>query len=424
MSLTLLCLISFPAHGMWRSMLRITKSLASFGMMRNSIKTSYLKQTPSFMSNSRGFFTFKNTPRIRIAPQWHKTAWRYTRIAPLVSTLAATVYFAPKAYAQSKEKTYASSMPAASLWRQIAQGATLSRNAMIESFIDDCTRREHENSLIPQHGINNETVRMATYNVHMWKDAYGTRNFDAILDTITKMNADVLVLQEVHMFDRATIMNALLNHGYTYVSAGQTTTIGGKFFGNMVVSKYPFAQKPVVKTYDEDQKYAGERRCYIKATVQLPHDKKITVYGTHLDVYDQTENLRTAEINELVQDMNNTKENCMIAADFNAVRKQDYQYYIENKSVWDMLNSNNKKRTGIETQTKALETLQHNKFTDSFTKHKQECPRYTVWSGTAVDFMYLNEAWQLPIANNYVYQSSASDHLPIIMDITINKAQN
>ena len=309
-------------------------------------------------------------------------------------------------------------MPAATLWQKIAQGETLNRNAMIKSFIADCARREDENTLIPQHIPNDTTVRVATYNVHMWKDAYGVRNFDAIMDTITKMNADVLVLQEVVLFDKEAISQALSDAGYTCSILGRTTR-SGNFFGNLVVSKYPFAQKPTVKTYDADKKNAGERRCFIKATVQLPHDKKITVYGTHLDVYDQTENLRTAEIKELITAIDTTKENCIIAADFNAIRQQDYQYYIENKSVWDMLNRGNKKRTGFETQTKALQTLHNNKFTDSFTKNMQHGPRYTVWSGTAVDFMYLNPAWQLPLAGNYVYQSSASDHLPIIMDVNI-----
>ena len=433
----LLALIANPAQGMFRAMASVIKSYSprimnsakrvSNGLPRG-LPRMVIKNTQSFMPNSR-FFSFKNGARISFKPQWKNIPWKSARIMPLASSLTAAALLAwpHKAYAQSQHNALEQSMPTASLWNYVAQGQKLSREAMVQSFIDDCTRHAHENNAIPTHTRNNDTVRVATYNVHMWKDARGIRNFDAIMHTIAHVNADVLVLQEVHMFDKDQIITRLQELGYTHASAGKTSTIGGTFFGNMVVSKYPFAAEPVVKTYDADQKYAGERRCYIKAAIQLPSDKKITVYGTHLDVYDQTETLRTQEIKELIADIQKNPGHCIIAADYNAVRKRDYQYAVNGKNVWDMLNENNKKRTGAATQTRALEILEQHHFVDSFTQNNQQSPKATVWSGTAVDFLYLNEAWNKPNAHfnvynsSYVYYTSSSDHLPILMDMAIRK---
>ncbi len=383
---------------------------------------------PVYKSYPRLAF-FKTRMCTPIKPQHVKVRWNMPRFMPFASSLTAAALFAKpyKTYAQAKKDTsLVQTMPAASLWHAIAQGNTLNRYTMVQLFINDCALHAHENNAIPTHTINNDTVRLATYNVHMWKDAHSKNNFDAIIDTIGKVNADVLVLQEVLMFDNDRIVKKLKELGYTYTATAQAATFGGKLFGNMVVSKYPFASDPVIKTYDADQKYAGERRCYIKAQVQLPGDKKITVYGTHLDVYDQTETLRKREIEELVTDSARSQIPCIIAADFNAVRKRDYQYEVNGKSVWDMLNESNKKRTGMPTQTRALETLESQNFVDSFTSNNQQNPRATVWSGTAVDFLYLNQAWQQPnadfnVGKSHVYYSSASDHLPILMDVNIKK---
>lgn len=429
LKLALLALTAMQSHGMWRTAMRLSKTFIEKSIARlPKSPTTLVKNTQMPIAHSR-FASFKASARITLKPQWQKINWRAPRLIFGAASLTAAALLAQpyKAYAQSKEHDAQQSMPAASVWQLYAQGIRLSRHEMIEQFNRDCALHAHENNAIPAHISNDESVRVATYNVHMWKDAHGAKNFDAIMNTISQVNADVLVLQEVLMFDKEYIMKRLKELGYVHTSAGRTATFGGTFFGNMVVSKYPFnTSASLIKTYDADQKYPGERRCYIKSTVQLPQNKEITVYGTHLDVYDETENLRTQEIQELIADSAHSKTPCIIAADYNAVRKKDYQYEVNGKSVWAMLNESNKKRTGMPTQTRALETLEQHNFVDSFTSNNQQNPRATVWSGTAVDFLYLNDAWQkqnadLSLGKSYVYYSSASDHLPILMDMTIKK---
>ncbi|MCX5921745.1 MAG: endonuclease/exonuclease/phosphatase family protein [Candidatus Dependentiae bacterium] len=313
-------------------------------------------------------------------------------------------------------------MHPASMWQKLAQGQSMSRYELIESFINDCRMYANENKAIPRHETNNKTVRVATYNVHAWKDSHNNKNFDGMMRVIQDINADILVLQEVSVFNQSIMQKAFENLGYICNESlfAQAANHYGCPFGNMIVSKYPLVQEPVKKTFEADKKLIGERRCYVKTEIDLPHQKKVTIYGTHLDVYDETEKLRTKEIQELVDTIAQQSGPCIIAADCNAVRACDYQYTVgNNKCVWDLLNDMNKKRLRIDTPVQALKALESNYFKDCFTKNNQQGPKCTVWSGTVVDFMWLNKQWNLPIAGCYTYYSAASDHMPVIMDFNI-----
>jgi len=313
-------------------------------------------------------------------------------------------------------------MPPASLWARMAHDSNVKRFDMRQSFIDDCALYAHENNLIPQHKKNNETVRIATYNVHSWYDCKGKNNFEGVMSVIKDINADILILQEVSLFDWKKIKKTCESLGY-YCSKSlfvHTMYYYLHSFGNMIVSKYPLAQEPIQKTFDADKKMFGDTRGYVKIVVDLPHQKKIKIYGTHLDVYDNTESLRTKEIQELIEDIGIGIDPCIIAGDFNAVRASDYQYEMDGKSVWQMVKDNHKQRTGIERGTQALQLLADNNFQDCFTKNSQTSPKFSVWSGVLVDFIWLNTFWNFPLAGCYVYYTAASDHLPIIMDVKVS----
>lgn len=312
----------------------------------------------------------------------------------------------------------------ATVWEHVAHGQKVDANQMKQSYIDDCKKNAHKNGLIPVHVPNNETVRIATYNVHFFYDALNKRSFTEIIDTIQTINADVIVLQEVSIFQHAQIKDAFAKIGYTFSeqeSFCKSMDAWGKPFGNVILSKYPIVKNLEKHTYAYDKKCHGEKRCYLKANITLPNDKKISMYGTHLDVYDETETRRLAQINELIeQSSKDSNENIIIAADFNAVRKKDYAYQINGRCVWDMVNESSHRRFGINTPTHALQAFENNQFKDSFSHAGCAAPKWTVWSGTAVDFMYLNKSWNLPVVGSWVYYSTASDHLPVIMDVKVS----
>lgn len=356
---------------------------------------SWWRSLWNWMRNKQPVYRIKQTPKRLYKPA----------IGLASATLAATTYV----HYQPQQN--------ATLWESRAQGHAVERRDMIKSFINDCVCYAGDNNAIPVHQKNNQSVRIATYNVHEWLDPYGAKNFDGIVTAIKQVQADVMILQEVALFNKATINDALHDAGYHYTAFVTTINSAKRPCGNMIISKYPFTQKPVVKTFNADYHAGRERRGFIKTDIALPNNNTITLYGTHLDVWDASECKRTHEAAELVSTSAHVSGNVLIGADFNAVRPQDYQYQVKGKKVWDLLNANHMQRTGIPVPTTALAQLEQADYIDSFTRAGAPNPRFTVWSGTAVDFLYLNKQWQLPVLGSYVYYSAASDHLPVIMDV-------
>jgi len=409
---------SSPMHGMWRFVRASATRVAQACHTRAAGAWNYTKQ------NNNASFGYK-------APSWRKPSFALG-IAVASSIIAKNIVLAHAEKQDAKQ-----TMPPASVWQLANAGDGLSKPELIKQFFADCQAlADQENQAIPKHTPNENTVRIATYNVHFWqpadrewkdaeregKDADNRKSFDKIIATIKSVNADILVLQEVRLSEigKSLIMPELKKAGYTFIIFKNTKHPKETPFGNMIVSKYPIIESST-KTYDADQKIARERRNYIKVKVALPGQQQFAIYGTHLDVYDESEKLRTQEVQELIDTAQRADEPCMILGDCNAVRESDYQYTVQGKKVWDLLTQAHKNRTHREVPTAALKRFEQNNFTDCFAKSNQTFPKFTVWTGTAVDFIWLNQQWKLPIAGSYVYYSAASDHFPIITDVKISK---
>ena len=67
----------------------------------------------------------------------------------------------------------------------------------------------------------------------------------------------------------------------------------------------------------------------------------------------------------------------------------------------------------------ALNYLLEKSWKDSFEVSGFQPPQFTTWSGTRIDFLFLNPVWNLPLKGSYVYYDWASDHIPVIMDIDL-----
>lgn len=353
----------------------------------------------------------------------------FNGLAGLIGIASTQVY--KNSYAQGYEQRKQAMNPA-TIWAKIGRGDAVSEHDMKNHFVLDCEMNKHQNELIPKHKKNDQTVRIATYNVHFFRDVNGQKSLDEIIKTIQDINPDILVLQEVSIFDQWKLKEVFAKIGFRFNNQKlfcKSKNVGQAPFGNMVLSKYELAEEPVVDCFEYDKKFGAtlhyydprENRCYVKAKIALPNNKKITIFGTHLDVFDESETRRSAEIAELItKNQQSGEQNVVIAADYNAIRKKDYLYTVNKHRVWDLVRGVVRSRYGLMTvPTKALDSLENNQFQDSFTKAGFDCPKWTVWAGAAVDFMYLNKQWNLPVVGSYVYYSAASDHLPIIMDVNV-----
>lgn len=247
---------------------------------------------------------------------------------------------------------------------------------------------------------NKNILRVVTYNVHAFKDALNKYTGKDICMVLKKINADVLVLQEVVDNDKTILELSKLDYKYKIFAPIDNN----EHFGNMILSKYPFKKKEANNFKNNNEMKTKKFRSYLKVEIDLSkfNKKNLVIYGTHLAIYSQVtghnpinsvpdENIRTGEIKEFLSRIKNEdkNKNVIIAADFNA------------------------SRTG-----KALTTLSNAGFQDNFTIAKVAVPIFTNLHGGAIDFIF-SRFVDLKNVGSYIYYNAASDHLPVISDIQL-----
>jgi len=183
-------------------------------------------------------------------------------------------------------------------------------------------------------------------------------------------------------------------------------------FMNAVFSKYPLSTiyiHPITS-------YIAEMRQVINVLCQLPNGEKLNIFATHLDVFDDTENTRVQQLEQifkLMKQTNNSDHNTMLVGDMNALRKKDYP-----NQLWELFKEHDKKR-GVITQSKAIDFIEANRFVDCFEKMGIAPPSYTTWNGRKIDYFFLSPSWTFPILGAYIYHNCASDHCPLIIDLAL-----
>lgn len=168
-------------------------------------------------------------------------------------------------------------------------------------------------------------LRLVSYNIHGWRDTDHKDNFDRLVETLKKTNADVVALQEVlHPYHppsdaeaaeayfarvkagkgngfsaeyvgaggEAAYLSALASAlGLPHVSFGQAVADGyfGAFgYGNAILSRFPVVGEShtVVKPAGRHQagrRIEAEDRCFSVVTLATGEARQHTVCVTHLD---------------------------------------------------------------------------------------------------------------------------------------------
>jgi endonuclease/exonuclease/phosphatase family metal-dependent hydrolase len=343
------------------------------------------------------------------------------------------------------------------IWHTYAAGKTTSKKEMLDQYTTLCKQlAATHNPKIPAKSA--DICRIATYNVHFWKSPYGSgllqnsNDFNAIINTISQVNADVLILQEVRYGIAHTVAeNIFKKMGYQYIAQASNSPAGVDkpgFLYNCILSKYPIKdlfRKQYVMNPDVKIRQNPEQRSFAHATVQLPNNKTVSVYGTHLEVRPiivrdaagnthsySPETVRKTQLQELTQYIreHDTNNNIIIGADFNNFRCQDLQCKIGDKTLLEILQKvwpnviktmKNPKNQEQAPTSESLDYLVQEKWIDSFEKTGSPAPSFTTWSGIRVDFLFLNPTWNFPLKGSSVFYDSSSDHIPVIMDIDLSK---
>ena len=264
-----------------------------------------------------------------------------------------------------------------------------------------CLRNSSIKYMIPKKP--NNIIRIMSYNIHFWQEPRKEEKFinnqDLIIDVIRNIDPDIILFQEVEFMSIANKINVdwkmarqnLQQLGYIveYKCAADHPA-----FGNMIVYKsslnitnfshIAYLHKKLDGSDD------GTNRCMIKGDVTI-NNKNYSIYSIHLDV--KSEEARKAFTDIISQELNKNKNLKILAGDFNSTR-DEYPFK-------KLLTSNN--------------------MTDSYTKLNITPPIYTTWTGTEIDFIFLdNNIPNKDIMGTYVVHTPASDHLPIFVDIKAN----
>jgi len=220
------------------------------------------------------------------------------------------------------------------------------------------------------------------------KDIFVKRdNVEDIIRDIKSLNPTIITFQEFPtiQFSPETTVNEfkmeLKKLNYQQVVFGHD---GG--LGNAIYSKIP---SPSIATKD-----LGHRRYLARATFDY-RGLDLHLFTTHLDVWDSTGNTRLDEAKIVLNEMKYIQEmdregKIILTGDFNDYRDSAPLRLIKSTGLLDV----------------------HDII-------KWNPPNYTCWAGTEIDFMIASSTLKNDIQGIYVYHTTSSDHLPLVLDLAV-----
>lgn len=243
------------------------------------------------------------------------------------------------------------------------------------------------------------TLRLASFNVHMLSGYAEGTGVVQMRETIERLDADVLVLEEMLPNDMERFVGDL--YEFTHLQLTQD------WFGNAICSKLPLKDVGSLQ-YEAGKK--GEPRNAVYGVVEVA-GVSVRVVGTHLDVWDPSGQTRLSQATELQQLASAAAEdNTIVLGDFNALRREHYC-----DAHWEWIERQDEERHHFFTPAMELDPFVHAGFRDVLSDFDAPC--VSTWSLRRVDYAWKKPTWNLPIAQAFVDMSAASDHLPIVVDV-------
>lgn len=286
-----------------------------------------------------------------------------------------------------------------------------------------------------------QRLRIATFNVHFWTNAREQNRFVEIMDTIRRLDADLILLNEMVFGDfkyqaqhiPGHFAEALQPLYRKYVVCNTVPSWFNNPYGNVILIHERVARSctdALCSAWDEsigtfpkpvqlNRLYPlAETRCYVRLYFP-PLD--LLVYGTHLDVTDPDDQSRKRALQVILKDQAQHKaRHALIMGDFNTLNPRDLArskvHQRELQTVYQHL--------GNSFHFRALPFLYRRGWHDVF-ELVGTYPRYSVWTGTRVDFLMVNPALfqflkERPSAVPFVVPTTVSDHLPLVLDVPLS----
>ena len=236
------------------------------------------------------------------------------------------------------------------------------------------------------------SIRVMSYNIHHCNPPSKPDfiDLDAVANTISKQNPDVVALQEVDVntirsgkINQAAILAEKLKMNVVFAKA---IDYEGGEYGVAILSKYPISKTEIHRlTTQPDTK--GEPRVMLTAILALPNGKKIRFGCTHFDA-------QKAETNRLLQ-----------AREINSIAMKEKLPFV----IAGDLNS----RPGSNTI---------NILDEQYTRTCQDC-EFTIPvinPKSTIDFIaYSKTSPFMVLSHQVVAERYASDHLPVVATLSL-----
>lgn len=259
-----------------------------------------------------------------------------------------------------------------------------------------CYKDTKNQQIKPKH---NGDLRIMSYNIHGFKNKSNKLQIQEIINAATKIDPDILVLQEVYIYKKnETITSDQLIDLFS--------KIGFKYFAfsksgvNAICSKIQFECKSIDLIKDPIN---GLPRNALFC--DFPQFNDFTLVGTHLDPFDESGKTRLEQIKHIYSV--NTNKHFVIAGDFNSLRRADYD-----DDEWNEILLVGKQRK-IEPIEDVIPWLESHGFVDSFNQTGKKIS-VSVWSNRRVDYIVGSN---VNFTHSDVLETTASDHYPIFADI-------
>lgn len=239
-----------------------------------------------------------------------------------------------------------------------------------------------------------QSLKVMSYNVHHCNPPSkpGFIDIDAVANVIKRASPDLVALQEIDMnVARSGSVNQAIEitrkAGYHSFYFAKALDYDGGQYGVMILSKYPLSDG-VTYRLPTEQSTKGEPRVLALITVNLPGGKKIKFGSTHLDAQQLPVN-RLLQVKEITRITGAESLPIVLAGDFNAE---------ETSEVINILD-------------------------DQFVRTCKNCSPTIPETNPvkAIDFIAFKKGSGFSsISHRVVQETYASDHLPVVAELTIN----
>ncbi len=259
--------------------------------------------------------------------------------------------------------------------------------------------KEIVNDVVKQE-VSNKTLRVMTYNVHGCLGMDGIISIERISRVITRHHPDVIALQELDVgrarsngIDQVKEIAATLGMKYYFhpVIANQD-----EHYGNAVLSRYPLTMISMKTLIKHRESKINEPRGTLRVSLEF-HGKVIHLINTHLSIWPTEQRLQVIELlaNEY-QDSCNHQLPFILCGDFNAT-PGSFVYRTISKYLKDSQ--------------------------ASLIGHRPCGTWFGRYPLTQIDHVFTNSLFDVKAITvpRTSLDKTASDHLPVIVDLSFKK---